>query len=304
MPRKQVSSYSHYIHRTSYSFQEKLVGVFVLSALVILLAVLFSLLRKQHFFEEYFVLYARVQSAAGLSTETSVQISGFEVGSVSNIEITEKNDILLTLSILQRYRNLIRTDSVAKISSLNATILGKSIVEITAGAPQLDVVSDGKELLVIESASIDTVIAKAQGTLQTVERMIENISELVASIDVQDVHDTVASMNHMAANLSAMSDHIVAGKGGVGSLLYDEKLEQTFEQGIANLERATLRLDDMMKKINRDSDKLPEMLDDVQAVIDETRQTIEATQRIWPISSAIGKPENKPLLVDPMPVND
>jgi ferritin-like metal-binding protein YciE len=108
----------------------------------------------------------------------------------------------------------------------------------------------------------------------------------------------------MAANLEAMSQQINSGQGPVGSLIYDKKLEQTFETGIANLERATVQLEQMMQKMNRDTDKLPEMLDDVQAVIDETRQTIEATQRIWPISSAIGQPEDKPLLVDPAPAND
>ncbi len=304
MEKRAVRSTSHYIHRTSYSFQEKLVGIFVLAAIVLLIAVLVSLLRKQNFFEDYFVLYARVHSAAGLSTETSVQISGFEVGNVSNIEITENNDILLTLSVARRYRNLIRTDSVAKISSLNATIIGKSIVEITAGAPQLDVVEEGKELLVIESASIDTVIAKAQATLQTVNQMITDVSELISAVNTEHIEQTITSINGMAANLEAMSQQINSGQGPVGSLIYDKKLEQTFETGIANLERATVQLEQMMQKMNRDTDKLPEMLDDVQSVIDETRQTIEATQRIWPISSAIGQPEDKPLLVDPAPAND
>ncbi len=59
-----------------------------------------------------------------------------------------------------------------------------------------------------------------------------------------------------------------------------------------------------MAKLDKDTAKVPEVIDEVQGVIEETRQTIEATQRIWPISSALPRPEAKPLIVDPMPAND
>ena len=107
---------------------------------MILLALLFSLLKKQNLFEDYFVLYGRLNSAAGLSEETTIQISGFEVGSVTNIEITQDNDILLTLAVARKYHNLIRSNSVMRVSSLNATIIGKSVIEITAGSTKLEVV--------------------------------------------------------------------------------------------------------------------------------------------------------------------
>jgi len=42
MADNETKPVAHYIHRTSYSFQEKLVGFFVLAAAVILLALLFS----------------------------------------------------------------------------------------------------------------------------------------------------------------------------------------------------------------------------------------------------------------------
>jgi len=304
MAANETKPVAHYIHRTSYSFQEKLVGFFVLAAAVILLALLFSMLKKQNIFEDYFVIYGRLNSAAGLSNETTIQISGFEVGGVSNIEITDKNDIRLTLSIAKKYHRLIRTDSVFKVSSLNATIIGRSVIEITAGSPEQPVVEAGAELQLQESASIDTVIAEATATLKTVKEMINNLSSVIAAVDPDKIQQVVASIDHMSTNLSNMSDHMAAGKGGLGSLIYDKQLEQTFEKSISNLQQATAQLDGIMASLKQDSGKVPEVIEDVQGVIEETRKTIEATQRIWPISSAIGKPESKPLIVDPMPAND
>ena len=311
MADKKQQQVSHYIHRTSYTFQEQLVGFFVLAAAIILLALLFSLLKKQNLFEDYFVIYGRVHSAAGLSKETSIQISGFEVGSVSNIEITDENDILLTLSIARKYHRLIRTDSLMKVSSLNATIIGRSIIEITAGSPSKDLIAEGAMLNIQESASIETVIAEAMVTLKTVKTMITHISDVVAAVEpekirgiVTSINSTADSLNNTVDNFNNMSKHMAAGQGGLGSLVYDKELENSFETGIANLQKATERLDAMMAKLNTDMDKVPEVVDEVQAVVEETRKTIEATQRIWPISSAMPKPEAAPLIVDPMPAND
>ena len=51
---KDTNTKPHYIHRVSYSFQEKLVGSFVLGAAALVLLLLFSLLRQQNMFEDYF----------------------------------------------------------------------------------------------------------------------------------------------------------------------------------------------------------------------------------------------------------
>ena len=50
----QQDQASHYIHRTSYSFQEQMVGMFVLIAVGILLVLFFFMIKQQNLFEEYF----------------------------------------------------------------------------------------------------------------------------------------------------------------------------------------------------------------------------------------------------------
>ena len=290
MNKKQPTPKAHYIHRTSYSLQEQLVGVFVIAAAFILLVLLFSVPSKRNIFEDYFVVYGRLSSAAGLSKETRIQILGFEAGVVNNIEITEDNDIRLTLSIAKRYHKLIRTDSVVKVSSLNETAIGRSIIEISAGSPELDRVAEGTEFRIQASTSIDTVIS--------------NIANIVGAIEPGSIKRTLASTDNMTGNFSAISDYMAAGKGGLGSLIYDKKLEQELKNSISKLHKSSANLDEIMKKLENDSSEVPVVIDEVQAVIEETRKTIEATQRVWPISSAVAKPKARPLLLDPMPAND
>ena len=294
---------SHYIHRTSYSFQEQIVGIFVLSAVIVMLALLFTLLKKQNIFEDYFIIYGRLNSAAGLSKETSVQISGFEVGRVSKIEITDNNDILITLSIARRYQKLIRTDSQIKISSLNTTIIGRSIINITAGSPDKDIIAEGVEFRIQESASIEHVISEALTAMETLTGMVQDVSHLVSAVQPETISQALNSIRRTADNLEQLSRRLVSGEGLVGSMVYDDQLVEQVNESILNLQKSTRQLNELLAKFNSGADQIPEIMLDVQTVLDETEQTVDAAQRVWPISSAMSK-ENKTTIVNPLPAND
>ncbi|MCW9012814.1 MAG: MlaD family protein [Gammaproteobacteria bacterium] len=304
MPNNEQTKATHYIHRTSYGFQEQLVGAFILVTVGLLLAMLFAQIKSQNIFEEYFVIYGKLSSAEGLSKETIVQISGFEVGHVSAIDITDKNDILLTMNIVKRYHKLLRTDSRIKVSSLNATIIGKSIISITAGSPDLAMIDEGVTLAVQESRSVEDVIAEATETIQTVNSVIEDISNVVAAVEPKKIADTISAFQQLATNIKDMSEHIKTGAGPVGTLIYDDKSSQDFKQGIENLHATTVQINQMVESLNTDVQKIPLMLESINAVIDDTDETIKATQRVWPISSAMSGSDNKQLITDPMPAND
>lgn len=298
---------SHYIHRTSYSFQEQIVGVFVLSALGLMLFLLFTLVKNQNLFEEYFTLYGRLNSAEGLSTETSVQVSGFKVGHVSAIEITDNNDILVTLRIYKKHHRLIRTDSVMRISSLSATVFGNSVIDISLGSPDKPLIKDGTTVQIQESISVDTVISEAAATLKIVTRMVDDVSGIIRAVHpeniesiLRNINATTANVNRTTADMSAMTAHIREGKGPVGEVVYGEAAQQKIRNGLENLRYGTESLKQMMQQLNNDSRQVPVILNNMNQLIDETQKTIEATQRIWPLSSAVKQPQNKTRLVQPV----
>jgi len=268
---------SHYIHRTSYSFQEQIVGVFVLSALGLMLFLLFTLVKNQNLFEEYFTLYGRLNSAEGLSTETSVQVSGFKVGHVSAIEITDNNDILVTLRIYKKHHRLIRTDSVMRISSLSATVFGNSVIDISLGSSYKPLIKDGTTVQIQESISVDTVISEAAATLKIVTRMVDDVSGIIRAVHpeniesiLRNINATTANVNRTTADMSAMTAHIREGKGPVGEVVYGEAAQQKIRNGLENLRYGTESLKQMMQQLNNDSRQVPVILNNMNQLIDET----------------------------------
>jgi phospholipid/cholesterol/gamma-HCH transport system substrate-binding protein len=295
---------THYIHRTSYTAQERMVGVFVLSAIAVLVFLLFSTIKSQNIFEEYLVIYGKLNSAEGLSTETIVQISGIEVGKVSAVEITDDNHIMLTMHIYNRFHKLLRSDSKVKVSSLNATIIGKSIIGITAGSHDKPKLAAGSVLDVQESGSVEDVISEAKVILDVINKMVYQVSDVISAVDAEKIASTIDSFEKVAANVKVISDDLNSDRSIVKSLLVDKKLEENITQSMANLKQATGDMKELIQVLKSDVKEVPVVLKNINTVIGETEKTIQATQRIWPISSAMPEKEPGSKTVAPLPAND
>lgn len=295
---------SHYIHRTSYSFQERMVGMFVLTAAVILLVLLFFMIKQQNLFEDYFEIYGKLRSAQGLSTETVIQVSGIEVGYVSAIDITDNNDIQATMRIFERYHRLIRQDSEIKVSSLSSTLFGKSIIEITVGSPDKPKIEKESFIRIKESTSIDDVIAETKEVMNKVNGIIDEIYGILGSFEPETINQILLSLKETADNINRFTAQMNSTEGGVGALVHDTEMKDTFKQAVTNLEEATRTMQTFMSQLNMEAGQVPEVMQKIQSAVDEANTTIQATQKIWPISSAIDKPGTVSPLINPVPAND
>ncbi len=272
---------------------------------------MFSTIKSQNIFEEHFVIYGKLGSAEGLSKETIVQISGIEVGKVADIDITEENEIKLTMFIYDRYHRLLREDSEIKVSGLNAAIIGKSIIVITAGSYEKPLIKEGAVLPVQKMHSIDDVIVRAKSTIEIINIMIKNLSLIVEAVHPEDIKKTMFSFTEMAASLEKITKRVESGKGVVGAALYNNKMEEDLRSGISNIKQATEDLKNIIQTLETDMQQVPGVINNVDSVINqaektmrETQKTIQATQRIWPISSALPEKDTSNKIVSPMPAND
>ena len=301
---------THYIHRTSYGFQEKLVGVFILAALAMMLIMVFSQIKSQNIFEEYFVIYGKLKSAEGLSTESKILVSGFEVGHVDNIELTESNNILLTMKIKRRYHRLLREDSQIKVRGLGV-IVGKPVIVLTAGSPDLKKIEEGATLQIQEPISIEHVTAEATSTIKTINTVIKKVAELLEVINTDDIRTTMDGIQGMALNLKEISKDMKSTEGPFGTLIYDtdtaenlKKSLESFKTASVNFKKITEDLDIAVAKLNSNLERVPLMLDNINELVYEAGDTVKATQRVWPISTSIKKEEVPKTMIDPVPASE
>ena len=296
---------AHYIHRLSYSAQERLAGTFVLIAVGLLAWLLITSQKTQNLFEDEITLYATMSSIQAVNKDTNVIISGLEIGSVTDVNIDNNNQVIITMSILKKYQKLIRTDSTAELLNFKFALLGKSVIEISVGSPQLPVIEDGSTLVIKESFNLVQLVAKFEPVLITLQDSIKRVNEILQAIDPQQVGSNVSNLESITADLKAITSQIQQGKGPVGSVIYSDEMKDDVLSTTENLKDLTERTKDIIEQtsvllisIQQQVDQLPEITDKVAPLLDEADKTIKATQKIWPLSSSVPK-DNKQTLTTP-----
>jgi len=295
----------HYIHRLSYTAQERIVGSFVLVAVALLVWLLITSQKAQNIFEDEITLYGRMSQIQAVDEDTNVVISGLNVGSVTEVNIDDKNNAVITMSILKKYQKLIRTNSVAEVLNFKFALLGKSVIEISIGSPSLPVIKDGSTLEIQESLNLVKLVGKVEPVLATIQNTINNINDIVESIKPETIHTNINNIESISNDLKNISEQISKGRGTIGRAVYSQQMEQDIKASITNLRKITedtrtmlVQTQKLLKTLQTQADEIPEITGKVKPLIDEADKTIRATQQIWPLSGSIPE-DNRQTLIPP-----
>ena len=296
---------AHYIHRLSYSAQERLAGTFVLIAVALLVWLLISSQKTQNLFEEEITLYATMSSIQAVNKDTNVIISGLDIGSVTDINIDDENHVIITMSILKKYQKLSRTDSTAELLNFKFALLGKSVIEISVGSPQLPVIEDGSTLNIKESFNLVQLVAKFEPVLVTLQDSIKKMNDILQAIDPQQIGDNVSNLDSISSDLKVITRQIRQGKGVAGNAIFNEDMQDDVVATTANMKQLTEQTKGIIEQtrlllisLQQQVDEIPELTDKVKPLLDEADKTIKASQKIWPLSSSMPK-DNKQTLTTP-----
>ena len=305
IPKNAKRTRAHYIHRLSYSAQERLAGTFVLLAVGLLVWLLITSQKTQNLFEDEITLYATMSSIQAVNKNTNVIISGLDVGTVTDVNIDDNNQVIITMSILEKYQKLIRTDSTAELLDFKFALLGKSVIEISVGSPQLPVIKNGSTLVIKESFNLVQLIAKFEPVLITLQDSIERTNEILQAIEPKQVGANIDNLESISSNLKAITQQIRQGEGLAGSAIYNNNMKDDVLTTTENLKILTERTKGVLEQtsallisLQKQVDQLPEITEKVKPLLDEADKTIKATQKIWPLSSSMPK-DNKQMLTAP-----
>ena len=305
MQERRTAPRTHYIHRISYSTQERIVGLFILIATFILLGLLLSSGKTKNLFEDYITIYGELQTIQAINKDTEVVISGLPAGSVSSVDITSDNKVVLTMKILKKYHNLIREDSEAKLSSFNFAVVQKSVIEITTGSIDQALLKDGSTLAIVEAFNIKDMIGKIEPIFITLEDSIHKMNDVLSAINHKKLEVTLDNMNVLTTDIRDITQHMMAAEGLMGSVIFEKEMEKNVKDIAINMVDVTNKLRTTTMLINKQIEAMPELVNEIGPLLKEADKTIKASQRIWPLSSAMEEnTDNTNTLTSPAPAND
>lgn len=246
------------------------VGGFVLVGILALFVAILLIGKERHYFEKKYEIKTVFSKIAGLRMGAPVKLGGFDVGSVKNLLFNEQGKIEVTLEIRQRFRNQIRQDSLARISTLG--LMGDKIVEITVGSIAKPSLKAGETLTSEDPLDTSDIIEIVKPSLKDLERALKNIAEFTERLE-----KSRGDFSDILGDLKEISYNIRQGEGTIAQLIKDKQTYQDLREfttsgvkTIKNIEAAT----------DRSLPKVEALVDNAEKASQELKPIIESTKKV------------------------
>ena len=241
---------------------EKKTGLFAIVAVIGILLTIAIIGFRHDLFAPKTRLFFVTDSAQGIESGMAVKLSGFRIGQVERLELTDKARVMVRLSITDRYMPMVRTDSRAR--QVSEGVIGSNIIEVTPGTETAAVLTENSQI----------EFARERGLSQMAGDLY---SEVVPLID--DMKRVVTRMDSLLAGLPAILDKM------------DSALTSA-NKSFSNLEQMTATDLPVLTREGREAIKK------AAKSMDKADKIVDSVSRTWPIRGNIEQPRAETLPVD------
>lgn len=254
-------------------------GLFVFIGTVLIIVGILFIGNKDSLFSSTIRVKTVFSEVEGLKTGAPVRLSGYDIGSVSEISLASDTTgkVTVIMRIEEDVRNFIRLNSVASISTEG--LVGKKVVSITPGTSNYERVKDGGMIESLDPVNIQEIIAESKGVIANLRIMTKDFAEITtkvnegqgtvgkifnddqlyyAAVDLTTSADR--SLETMTARVSDISNYIVQLGEGINKVMSD------VDTTIVNIKELTT-------KINKGEGALGALLAD-ESVYDSVKTVI------------------------------
>lgn len=230
------------------TFQSIRVGVFFVLGAVLIYAVYSVIGSKTFGKSEGYTLTATFNDIRTLTNGADVRIAGVRIGEVSSTELVDGRGRVV-LSIDPKYS--IPDDSVAKI--MMSSLLGQNYLAIDFGKDS-STLGDGDEILAVESADFNQILAEVQQLGEKLNSLADNFSgfggdgemgQLFTNLNAL-VTDNRSRFDTTMSNLESITTKLDASEGTLGKLINEDGLYTELTGVVGQLRTAA---DDMSEAL-------------------------------------------------------
>lgn len=261
------------------------VGIFVLSALVVLLAVLYKLTGRVGDSDPYHVIYSNI---TGLADGSRVTYEGYQVGFVAGVQ-PEQGEAGTRYRVELRVKHgwRIPADSVARIYS--AGLLAETVINIEEGESR-ERLAPGAEIAGVQGGDLFAALGDIADDLGGLSRdgirpLLDNLNRTVSGIGGEletrvprilgDMESMVRKLDQSADGLTRMLD--AGNTRRVGNIIADvETTARNFRELSASLQGTQAQLDTLLGDAHG---IVGDNRDDLRETVQALRRTLDSVAR-------------------------
>ena len=268
------------------------VGTFVTLALIIFIAAIYLIGKKENIFGSTITVSAIFKDVKGLREGDKVRLSGIDIGTVNTIWFISADSVLIQMNLKEEAVKFIRNDGIATIA--NEGLMGSKVVMILPGSLVNDPVTETDTLETVEQIDIDEImhdvkqssenITIVSSELVTITQKINRGDGVFGKIftDTSFTHNLGATGENIAQitqNLISLSDKVDRGQGIVGKLLVDTVLTGQIDSAGQNINLISANILEITEQINEGQGVLGRLFTDTSLTSNLYRssQNMEAT---------------------------
>ncbi len=205
-----------------------IVGVFVFTGLIFLLAGVLIVGNLRETFKRKMEVVSLFEDVAGLQKGNNVWLSGVKIGTVESLDFYGESKVEVSMNIDRKAQQHIPKDAKVKIS--NDGLIGNKILVIYGGTEKGPVVQEGDTLGVEKTFTSEDMINTAQ----------ENNKNILA----------------ITNDVKVITKKLAAGEGSLGKLLNDSLIYTNINATIASLHKASVKAEQMLASLSEFSSNL------------------------------------------------
>jgi phospholipid/cholesterol/gamma-HCH transport system substrate-binding protein len=194
-------------------------GMFVIGALVVFAATIFFIGKQKNLFGSTFRIQANFKNVSGLTVGNNVRFSGINIGTVDEVQLVSDSSVVVSMTIEKEVQKFIKTDAKASIGSDG--LMGDKVLTISPGTHSKKMIQENEKIGSIASIEMDDIMRSAKVTMEN------------ASVITQELAQFTFDMNN--------------GKGTISRLMTDEKLANSLDKTMNNLQKSSKGLNENME---------------------------------------------------------
>lgn len=249
----------------NFNRKEKIVGTFLISITILLLATVVIIGRGKDWFKTYVTYYTVFNESYNLETNTPVKLYKATIGKVKNITLVG-NKVKVTLTILEEFSSRIRSNSFVIVES--PTFVGSEYVSIKPGSADFPQVPEDGLIPSRAKKSISDILSEFQveKTAKMVVGAAQDLSELIQILkNPQGPFFTILeNINRITVHIKGITGDVQDGKGTIGSILKSRDLIEAIHDNLDSIYNNLDKVGSILDNIDRASEKVPGAMEQVQ----------------------------------------
>jgi len=226
-----------------------IVGIFVIGFTIILISSSYFLLKEKGLFTKSTMYNFDVQSARFFSVGMPLQLSGFDIGVIENIQLKDDGWVNISFSVKKENLKWINKETYLMIKK---PLIGSPRIEVHSKLG-LDVLKENSTIKMLTSNDINDMIAKLEPVVTKLTNIIDSVERITFYLASND-----SELFHILKNFDTFSGQLIKDK----SLLTTITGDKNSTKNVVTALNETMLMMRELKKVVFDISKITTSLDE------------------------------------------